>query len=139
MTSKETIDRKYPDPNVAVLVHGMLNVLEKNIRGSEKDGRRINLDDEKCDWLFKLSLDLLDVVADAFGVPQDNQQFMTEGLLPGGYYPEGIYSREWIHEYWRDVVLGNMKFREFWDALARQNKDVLKAQGAPEWRTSSPL
>ena len=60
----------------------------------------------KCDLAEAFPLDLLDIVADLLGVPQDNyyeldaKYGMEKYVLKHDKYPDEYYSRDWCWDIW---------------------------------------
>jgi hypothetical protein len=92
-------ERMMTDKHIAALLKIQLEHDLKMDKLDEALGRQ-------CDIHEIFPLDLLDIVADLLGVPQDNfyelndKLNMEEYVLKNNEYPKEYYSRDWVWDRW---------------------------------------
>lgn len=72
-----------------------------------------------------VEVDVLDLIADLCGVPEDDTGEMEvwEHVQETGEWPEGTYSREWILDEWTKVQNGDASFKDFVSVLCAASKE----------------
>lgn len=86
-----------------------------------------------------VAIDVLDPVADWYGVPQENMDpYYSEDYIPGTT-PEEAYSRDWINNAFDLVVAGDITVHEFMESLQKE-ADVFCTlyRKIPESRQTEP-
>jgi hypothetical protein len=66
-----------------------------------------------------LEVDLLDVIADLYGVPEDNTAKQPSGGVcdENGTFLEGVYCRDWIMDTWDEVRCGSSAMEDFLETI----------------------
>jgi hypothetical protein len=103
----------------------------------EHDLKMKKLDDAlggRCDIHEIFPLDLLDIVADLLGVPQDNfyelndKLNMEEYVLKYNEYPKEYYSRDWVWDRWLECRESEDPINSFIDTMKVDIEEYYKNQ-----------
>ena len=70
-------------------------------------------------------LNLIDIVADLLSVPKDNVVEMRADDIANetGEWPDGAYCRDWLHDEWRKVWIGESTIDVFMDTIQKDDAD----------------
>lgn len=69
---------------------------------------------------MEIDIDLIEIVADMYGVPQDNTVELGVGIGP---WPDDAYCRDWLLDRWREVLAGECDIAQFTKEICEEAKN----------------
>ena len=78
------------------------------------------------EYSMEIDIDLVEIVADIYGVPQDNtvETDACDIANETGEWPEGAYCRDWLLHCWTNVVEGRWDVRRFIQEIRDEVRQV---------------